>query len=245
MARTLSNVPTATAQATLQGWLDQSIRATMPVRVDDVMPGFIVADGSRGINDAGRNFHSQVYVLSALTGLVLLLACTNLASLLLARSAARQREMTVRLALGASRIRLLRQVLTESLMLSSLGGTAGLARGYLGRDVIPRMYSATWTTSEVRGTFDWSAFGFTAGISLLTGVLFGLAPAWQAMHTEANASLKDTAVATTRRRRSFAGRGLVMLQVALSMLLVVGAALFMQTMRTLDRTALGLDPSHW
>ena len=242
MARTLSNVPTATAQATLQGWLEQNIRATLPVKADDVMPRFVLADGSRGINDAGRNFHNQVYVLSALTGLVLLLACTNLANLLLARSAARQREMAVRLALGASRRRLLRQVLTESLMLSSLGGAAGLALGYLGRDVIPRMYSATWTTSEVRGSFDWTAFGFAAGVSLLTGVLFGLAPAWQAMRTEANASLKDTAIATTRRRRNFTGRGLVMLQVALSMLLVVGAGLFVQTMRNLDRTALGLDP---
>ena len=123
----------------------QAIRATLPIKKDDQMPTLAIASGSRGLNNAGDNFSKPIYVLGALTGFVLLLACANLANLLLARSTARQREDVQSASrFGATRGRVLRQVLTESLLLSALGGVAGLALGYFGRNVIPHLLSTSW-----------------------------------------------------------------------------------------------------
>jgi predicted permease len=223
-------------------WLEQDIRATVPVAKDASMPDFVVESGSQGLAAATHDYSAPIYVLSALTGFVLLLACANLANLLLARSAARQREMSVRLALGASRSRVLRQVLTESLLLSSLGGIAGFGLGYLGRNIIPHLLSSAWRPAPFNARFDLGIFAFTASVSILTGILFGLAPAWQATRTDVNAALKDAASSATRRRKGIAGRSIVVFQVALSMLLVVGAGLFARTLINLNTTSLGFDP---
>ena len=241
MARVRPGVSDATARTAMAAWLEQDVRATIAVKKDAVMPAFELSDGSHGLDDARQDFSLQLYVLLGLTGFVLLLACANLANLLLARSAVRQREMAIRLALGASRGRVIRQMLTESLLLSSLGGIAGLALGYAGRNVIPHMYNAAWQASSLRGDFDATMFVFAAAVSVLTGVLFGVAPAWHAMQTEVNTGLKDASLSTTRRRRGIAGRGLVVLQVALSMLLVVGAGLFAGTLRKLYQEQLGFS----
>ena len=244
MARTKAGVSVEMAQAAVATWMEQDIRGTMKLQKDAVMPRVVLMDGSRGIAQANHNFSTQLYVLAALTGFVLLLACANLANLLLARSAARQREIAVRMALGASRWRVLRQVLTESLLLSSMGGAAGLALGYLGRNVIPHLYRAPWQSSALRVDFDAAILAFTVGISVLTGVLFGGGPAWQATRTPVNSALKDAAAASTRRRKGVAGRGLVVIQVALSMLLVVGAGLFASTLRNLYKEQLGFNPDN-
>lgn len=183
-----------------------------------------------------------IYVLFALTSFVLLLACANLANPLLARSAARQREMSVRLALGASRGRILRQVLSESLLLSSLGGMAGFALGYLGRNLVPQLLSSAWRHTELNTGFDVRIFALTASISIITGILSGLAPAWQAPRADVNAGLKDSAASATQRRKGFAGRLIVVFQVALSLLLAVGAGLFSRTFVNLSAASLGFDP---
>lgn len=244
MARAKPDVSAATAQAAMTTWLDQDARATMKAEKDTVNPSVALLDGSQGIGQTNHDFSMQLYVLSTLTGLVLLLACANLANLLLARSASRQREMAVRLALGASRGRVLRQVLTESLLLSSLGGAAGLALGYAGRNVIPHMYTAPWQAGPLRADFDLTICAFTVAVSILTGVLFGVIPAWQATRASVNTGLKDAAASTTRRRKGLTGRGLVIIQVALSMLLVVGAGLFAATLRNLHKESLGFDPQN-
>ena len=244
MGRARPGISDETIRAAVATWLDQDIRATLPVPKDSTMPILVVGSGSQGLAHASRNFAQPIYLLSALTAFVLLLACANLANLLLARSAARQREMSVRLALGASRSRIVRQVLTESLLLSSLGGLAGLVLGYLGRNIIPHLLSSAWEPTPLNTRFDLRIFAFAAGISLFTGILFGLAPAWQATRTDVNTGLKDSTASSTRRRKGLAGKSIVVFQIALSMLLIVSAGLFTRTLANLNRSNLGFDPNH-
>jgi ABC-type antimicrobial peptide transport system permease subunit len=140
-------------------------------------------NGSRGQNEVGGKFAKPIYVLTSLAAFVLLLACANLGNLLLARASSRQREMSVRLALGAGRARILRQMLTESLLLSLAGGVAGLILGYAGRNAIPHLLSTSWDPPITTSNFDWSIFTFAAVVSILSGLLFGMTPAWTATRT--------------------------------------------------------------
>jgi predicted permease len=177
-------------------------------------------------------------VLLALAGLALLLACVNVANLLLGRSSSRNREISVRLALGASKGRVVRQMLTESLCLSALGGFVGLLLGYLGRNILPFLLSSPWGPAALSIRFDWRVFAFTLVISVLTGLVFGVGPAWQATRASINAGLKDGGTTVTRHRRGIAGKMLVILQVSLCMLLLVCAGLFVRTLANLN----ALDP---
>src|SRR5882757_8412269 len=185
-----------------------------------------------------------MYVLLALVGFVLLLACANIANLMLARASVRQREMGVRLALGAGRGRILRQVLTESLMLSAMGGALGLLLGYIGRSVMPKLMLNAWERSDMNVPFDWKVFSFTAGVTLATGVLFGIAPAWAATRAEIGTALKEGGKSATRRRKGLSGKAIVAFQIALSTLLVVGAGLFLRTLVNLNSIDPGFRTDH-
>jgi predicted permease len=244
MGRANPGISRAAAQAALSVSLDQAVRATLPVAKDAGFLRLTLPSGSRGLNHSAREFGKQIYVLLALVGLVLLLACANIANLLLARSAARQREVSVRMALGAGRGRILRQVFTESLLLSGLGGLAGLILGYFGRDSIPRLMSNSWQPQQFSSRFDWKIFAFTAGVSILSGLLFGLAPALRSTQTSLNTGLKDNAASTTKRRKGLAGKAIVVFQISLSMLLVVGAGLFVRTLFNLNKVDIGFNPEH-
>ncbi len=244
MGRMKPGLSDQTAAASLNVLLDAAVRATMPVKHDSQMPKLLITDGSRGQNPAAEGLAKPIYVLLGLGGFVLLLACANLANLLLARASARQREMSVRLALGAGRWRILRQMMTESLMLSLLGGAAGLLLAYGVRNAIPRMMSNAWEPQAFRARFDWRIFGFAAGISIVTGLIFGLAPAWEATRVQVSSSLKDAGQTATHQRRGLAGKTIVVVEVALSMLLVVGAGLFVQTLIRLGHARLGFRPDH-
>ena len=141
--------------------------------------------------------------------------------------------MSVRMALGAGRARVARQLLTESLLLAALGGCGGLLLGYLCRNALPSLLMNAWEDSSIHVPFDWAVFACTTVIILATGILFGLAPAWFAARTEVSSSLKEAAQTTTRRRRGLSGKALVGLQIALSTMLVVGAGLFVRTLTAL------------
>jgi predicted lysophospholipase L1 biosynthesis ABC-type transport system permease subunit len=180
-----------------------------------------------------------MYVLLAVVGFVLLIACANIANLMLARSSARQREMSVRLALGAGRSRILRQVLTESLTLAAIGGAVGLLLGYWSRTALPKLLLNSWEREGMNVPFDWRVFSFTAGITLATGVLFGIAPAWSATRAEIGTAIKDGGKASTKQRKGWSGRTLVAFQIALSTLLVVGASLFVRTLINLNAVDVG------
>jgi predicted permease len=234
MGRLRPDVSEESARASLNVSLDQAIRSTMTVATDRTLPPLFLLPGNRGWNYAARELERPVPILVSLAGLVLLLACANVATLLLARSSYRRREMSVRLALGAGKTRILRQMLTESLLLSTLGGAAGLLLGYLGRNVLPQLLSSTWGPTALSTRFDWRVFAFTLTISVLTGLGFGVGPAWQATRATVNTGLKDGEATMTHRRKGLAGKVLVIFQVSLCMLLLVGAGLFVRTLANLD-----------
>jgi predicted permease len=244
MGRVNTTSSDRTAEAALNVDLSAAVRATMPAKAGKPMPRLLLLDGSRGQNPAAEGLTRPIYVLMGLSGFVLLLACANLANLLLARAGARQREVSVRVALGASRRRILRQMLTESLTLSLLGGAAGLLLAYLVRDAIPHLLSRSWAPPAFSARFDWRILSFATGVSILTGLIFGLAPAWESARVEISSGLKDSARTASHRRRGLAGKAIVIIQVALSMLLVVGAGLFVQTLSQLGRARLGFQPDH-
>src|SRR5215469_10546075 len=209
MGRSKQGVDNRTAQAALQVALEAAVRSTMTIKAGETMPQLELADGNRGLHFADLIFKKPLTVLMALTGFVILLACANIANLLLARGAQRQREMSVRLAMGAGRMRILRQLLTESLLVAALGGASGLVLGYLGRNTLPNLLVNAWESHDINTPFSWPVFAFTAAVTLGTGILFGLAPALLASRTELGGTLKDTAQQTTRRRKGLAGKSIV------------------------------------
>jgi predicted permease len=201
---------------------------------------FETADGATGLSDVRRRYGDPLRMLMAVVGIVLLIACANIANLMLARAAARQREIAVRLAIGASRWRILRQLLTESVLLSALGAVLGLAFAQWGSLLLVRMITTSNSALFLDLRMDWRMLGFTAAVAILTGLLFGLAPAWRSTRLALNASLKEGGRANTAGRSQFRlGRALVAVQVGLSLLLLVGAGLFMRTFLNLTGMDMG------
>ena len=243
LGRLRPDISEARAEATLDTVLRQTAAATLPDAKGLDQLRLKLQAGDRGL-DYLRGLAKPSYVLLALSCLVLLLACANLANLLLARATGRQREMSIRLALGAGRPGILRQLLTESLLLSFLGGAAALPLAYLGRNLIPRLLAKSPNSPLANIDFDWRTLLFTAGVSVLTGLFFGLAPAWQATRADINEGLKDSSRATFGRRRSWMSKGLVVFQISLSTILLLAAGLFVQTLANLNNIPLGFHADH-
>ncbi len=242
MARTRPGVNDAVAQAALSGSLHNAVVGLMQPKASEAVPRLLVTDGSRGQNEAGMQMAQPLAVMETLVGMVLLLACANMANLLLARSAARQREMSVRLALGAGRSRIVRQVLTECLLLAIAGGALGLLVGTLVQDGLLHLTAGTSPDEPAMHVpFSWGIFAFNFVLSLVTGLLFGLAPALQATRTEVQSALKDSTHTATRRRHGYAGKAIVGFQIAVSMLLVATAGVFLRTLVNLNRVDPGFD----
>ncbi len=244
MARSRRGVSDQQAQAALNVALEAAVRSTLTVRRGETMPRLIVSDGSRGLRFPGLKFAMPFLVLWALTGFVLLLACANVANLLLARATQRRREMSVRLALGAGRGRLLRQLLTESLLLAFMGGTGGLVLVYCGRNVLPGLITEPWQRAAFNTAFDAKVFAFTMFVTLITSLLFGLAPAWLSSRLPIGSALKDTALQATTRRKGLSGKSLIAFQIALSTILVLGAGLFLRTIWNLGSIDVGFNPDN-
>ncbi|HEY7182713.1 MAG TPA: ABC transporter permease, partial [Blastocatellia bacterium] len=181
-------------------------------------------------------------LLMTVAGLVLLIACANIANLLLARATARRREIAIRLALGAGRWRLIRQLLTESVLLALIGGAVGLLLAAWGAELLMAIKPPLPFPVELDLQGDWRVFGFMFGLSLLTGIVFGLTPALAASRPDVIASLKDETGAATAGGRTWRLRGaLVVTQVALSLLLLICAGLFLRSLRNASSIDPGFD----
>jgi predicted permease len=204
-------------------------------------PRLAVEPGRRGDTDWSWHQRQSLYLLMSVVGLVLLIACVNVANLLLARASERQKEIAVRLALGAGRFRLMRQLLTESVLLALAGGALGLLFALWGRDLLLNLRFSGQEMSSLQTGLDLRVLAFTFAVSVLTGLLFGLIPAWRATRVDLTPALKDTGRSSAGHSRSLVGKSLVVAQVALSLLLLIGAGLFLRTLRNLQHVSPGFN----
>jgi predicted permease len=202
----------------------------------------ILESGGRGRPILQSEVGAPLVALAAMVGLVLMIACTNVANLLLARGAFRQREFAIRLAMGAGRGRLVRQLLSESLLLSLLGGGLGLVAAAWTTKALLKSLSASQGIMGLSADLDYRILGFSLTLTLLTGVLFGLLPALRSTRPDLAETLKDqSAKSSSGRGQVSLRRALVVGQVALTLLLLLGAGLFAKSIYNLSRVDLGLS----
>jgi predicted permease len=195
-----------------------------------------------GLPDLRRQLEKPLRILMAVVGLVLLIACANIASLMLARAASRRKEIAVRRALGASRMRVIRQLLTECILLSSAGALVGLLFAHWGAPLLVRYLSTAQHQVFLDLSIDSRVLGFTAAIAVLTGILFGVLPAFRSTRVSLTAAMKGSDAAESERHDRFhSGRWTVSLQVALSLVLLVAAGLFLRSFEKLLTLDIGFD----
>jgi predicted permease len=208
-------------------------------KADYLKNSITLSPAGGGFSATGVHYRSALFLLMAIVGLVLLIACANVANLLMARASARQREIAVRMAIGASRWRIVRQLLTESLLLSLLGAAGGFLLALAGSRLMLQLISTASSPLDIDVSPDLRVFGFTIAATLLTALLFGLAPALRATRIELEQALKENARSAVAGASHFnLGKALIVGQVALSLVLLVGSGLFLGTMRNL----LMIDP---
>ncbi len=201
-----------------------------------------IQSGGRGFDRIRKQVIAPLSILMGVVGLVLLVACLNIANLLLARATARRHEIAMRLSLGAGRLRLIRQLLTESLVLAAAGGAAGIAFAYAGNQLLVAMLRSLGQPIALPFETDPRTLGFMAAASLATGVIFGLAPALSATRVQLSQTLQAAARSASARSRM--AKSLVAMQIAVSTLLLVGTGLFLRTLYNLEHENVGYDPDH-
>jgi predicted permease len=235
----LEGVFQQTARAGLDSYLKSLTdeqRATAQNRSRAAVPRLKVEPGNRGIYDVSSNELRSVTILSIVVALVLLIVCANVANLLLSRATTRHKELSVRLSLGATRPRLIRQLLTESLLLASMGGALGILVGYWGRQLLPG-------SPGQMTALDWRILAFVLIVTGLTGILFGIAPALRGTGMNVSSALKETSRGVVGSR-SVLSKALLIVQVAISLVLLVGAGLFLRTLHNLRHVDVGFNPQN-
>ena len=231
-------------QSVLEHRAGRQARSETPLRTVDPkdLPRLGVDSGSQGEMDSRRAFSQPLRLLVYVVGLVLLIACANVANLLLVRGSSRRKEIAVRIALGASRGRLIRQLLTESVLLAAVGGALGILFALWIKNGL--LLITDWAGREMTGLdpqLDLRVLGFTLGLSLLTGLIFGILPAMRATDLDLTPALKDTGRSSSTIGRSWLSRGLVVVQVSISVLLLIGAGLLIRTLRNLQHVEIGFN----
>jgi macrolide transport system ATP-binding/permease protein len=247
MGRLRPGVTLARAETELSGRFHQYVLASAANdRERKDLPSLWVQEGGSGVDSLRRQFSKPILVLMAMVALILAIACANIANLLLSRSVARRREIAVRLSLGASRLRVFRQLLTESLMLSLPGGVIGIGVAAVGIRFLLWLLSGGGKEMPLQVGIDYRVLVFTLSIALTTGLVSGIAPAIQATRVDITPALKETRASSPRRRSRSIGLGqlLVTFQIALSLVLVLGATLFVRTLANLRSVEVGFNPEH-
>lgn len=248
MARRNPRVPIAQAQSWVTSQLRQFLADRSGPRISadrrkEISGSFVpLLPGASGVSYIRSDYKVPLAVLMGIVGVVLLIACSNLANLLLAKAASREHEFSTRLALGSSRIRIMRQILVETLILSFLGGALGLGLAFAGTRALIGFVSHGSTISALTATPDLHVLAFTFAICLVTGLLFGTAPAWRGSHSAVGSTLntRTTASASGRSARLLP-RSLIVLQITLSLVLIAVAGLFLRTLHNLRSQDLGFN----
>ncbi len=205
-------------------------------------PSLALTDGARGIDGVRRAYGAPLLLLIGLAALILALACVNIANLLLARATARARELAVRTSLGAARIRIVRQLLTESLLLSCAGGALGIGVALWSQRAIAALVGDSLGGAGIDARLNWRVLALALGLSVLTGVLFGLAPAVQSTRAIAMPALKETRAGGSASWRAVrTRRALLLFQVGITLVLLVSAGLFFRTLRNYQAIDLGFS----
>jgi len=243
MARLSPGVSRAQAQAVLAPQLEQWMRTVNTGRNRADLPRLIVREGGAGLNGLRYQYSRPLVILLILVGLILILACANIANLLLARATTRRREIALRLGIGAGRLRLVRQLLTESVLLASAGGAMGILFAVWGIHFLTALIGNGQENFTLHANLNWHVLGTTAGLAIATGLLFGLAPALQATRVDLLPALKESRLGggTARGRIWSISRGLLVLQMALSLVILVAAGLFVRTLNKLESIQLGFN----
>ncbi len=250
MGRLRRGVTREQAEAVLAPRFQQWVTGTATAEERANLPALVVKEGGGGLDSLRRQYSRPLSVLLIMVALILAIACANIANLLLARATARRREMAVRLSMGAGRFRLMRQLLTESALLASVGATLGVLVAIWGVRFLTVLLASGRETFTLSAELNWHVLGATLVVSLLCGVLFGLAPAVQATRADVLPALKETRASESRRLARHALLGmklshvLVVSQIAISLLLLVAAGLFVRTLSNLQSTELGFNRDH-
>ena len=246
MGRLRPGVSMEQAQAAVRTQFRTFAAATAATPKDaEVLPELSLEPGGAGLDSLRRQYSKPLYVLMTMVALILAIACANLANLLLARAAARRREIAVRLSLGAGRWRIVRQMLTESVLLSVVGGVLGLFVAFAGIRMITWLIANGRENFTLHAALNWPVLAFTFGLAVVAGMLFGLAPAIQATKVDFTPALKESralgAAASGHRFRPRLGHVLIVAQIAVSLLLVIGAGLFVRTLANLHSIDVGFN----
>jgi len=237
MGRLRSGVSMAQAQAALAPRFHQWVATTASTDGERAnLPALKLNPGAAGLGGLRRRYSKPLYMLLAMVALILAMACANIANLLLVRAAARGREMAIRLSLGAGRLRIVRQLLTESVMLASLGGAFGILFAIWGMRTLTLLLSHGQETFTLHAELNWNVLGVTAALSVVCGLLFGLAPAIQSTRPDVMPALKNGRGGGSHRR---AQHVLVVAQIAMSFVILVAAGLFVRTLNNLHSVQLG------
>ncbi len=245
MGRLRRSVSRTQAEAELDTIFRNALTADWKPDRPDQVPHLQLWGASQGIAELREGFAKPLYILMGAVGLVLLIACANLATLLLARATGRKKEITIRLAMGASASRIVCQLLTESLLLSLIGGLLGLVVAGWATEGLLAMISSGDSRVILDVRPDSTVLLFTALASTLTGILFGIAPAFRAAKVDLASAMKDTATNVTEGRRGHVlGKALVVAQVSASLVLMIGAGLFVRTLQNMQNKSLGFNQNN-